>query len=202
MRKIILLIVTLTVLSSTPAMAAKGFPTTLAGFTLGEPVEHYESYCRMERAVPVSDAPFLSEAQLRPGVLPGVRGGSLAFGNCRNEGRLVRIKLKFHDRGQGFFNKLYDRYEAAFGKPDKYDGDTFRNVIAWQWFFEDGKGGRVSLVLMWSRDREMRPGVSIKMTQETFLDEEYACYKAGQENGGMDKSGMTEVRSLDAYVPH
>lgn len=202
MRRIVFLIMTLTVLFSTPAQAAEGFPSTLAGFTLGEPVERYKSYCRMERAVSVSDAPFLSEAQIKPDALPGVRGGSLAFGNCKSEGRLVRIKLKFHDRGQGLFNKLYDRYEAAFGKPDKYEGDAFRNVIAWQWFFEDGKGGRVSLVLMWSRDREIRPGVSIKMTQETLLDEEYACYKASEQGGGMGKRGMTKIHSLDAYMPH
>ncbi|EGB15075.1 hypothetical protein DND132_1869 [Pseudodesulfovibrio mercurii] len=201
MRRILLLIVTLTALCATPALAGEGFPTTLAGFTLGESVERYEDYCHMERAIPVSDAPFLSEVLLKPGALPGVRGGSLAFGNCKSEGRLVRIKLKFYERGQDFFSRLNDRYEAVFGKPDKYLGDAFKNVIAWEWLFTNGKGQRVSLVLMWSRDKEMRPGVSIKMTQETDMDEEYACFKTEHEEP-MEKMGMSKVRSLDAYVPH
>jgi hypothetical protein len=201
MRRALFLLVALTALCATPALAAKGFPTTLAGFTLGDPVENYEDYCRDGEAIPLSDAPFLSESLLKPENLPGVRGGSLAFGNCKSGGRLVRIKLKFIDHGQGLFNRLYNRYEADFGKPDKYLGDTFKNVIAWEWRFKDGKGGRVSLVLMWSRDKEIRPGVSIKMTQETLMDEEYKCYQAKHGNS-MGKMGMAKMGSLDAYVPH
>ncbi|MGE4421832.1 MAG: hypothetical protein AB7D39_06010 [Pseudodesulfovibrio sp.] len=200
MRRACFLFLALAALFATPALAAEGFPTTLAGFTLGESVEHYQDYCRAEEAIPVSDAPFLSEAQLKPENLPGVRGGSLAFGNCLGDKRLVRIKLKFIDRGQGLFNRLYDRYEADFGKPDKYLGDAFKNVIAWEWIFRDGKGGRVSLVLMWSREKEVRPGVSIKMTQETYMDEEYDCYKVKNKDS-MGRMGKTRIGSLDAYVP-
>lgn len=195
-----MLFTALVFLVAAPALAAEGFPTTLAGFTLGEPIERYKESCRMNEAIPVSDAPFLTEALLNPGTLPGVRGGSLGFGNCLNDGRLVRIKLKFFERGQGFFNQLNDRYEAAFGKPDKYLGDAFKNVIAWEWLFHNDKGDEISLVLMWSRDREMRPGVSIKMTDNTLMDTEFECYKA--KGGDEPKMGMTKVRSLDAYVPH
>jgi hypothetical protein len=190
----------LTVLLATPALAARGFPTTLAGFTLGDPVEQYEDYCHGGEAIPVSDAPFLSESLIKPENLPGVRGGSLAFGNCLSEGTLVRIKLKFVDHGQGLFNRLYERYENRFGKPDKYLGDAFKNVIAWEWQFTDGKDGRVSLVLMWSRDKSIRPGVSIKMTQETLMDKEFECYKAKRE-GISKKMGKTKIGTLDAYVP-
>lgn len=200
MRRACFLFLAMAALFATPALAAQGFPTTLAGFTLGDPVENYKAYCRGEKAIPVSDAPFLSEVLLKPENLPGVRGGSLSFGNCLGNSRLVRIKLKFNDRDQGFFNRLYSRYEADFGKPDKYLGDAFKNVIAWEWSFHDGNGGRVSLVLMWSRDKEIRPGVSIKMTQETYMNEEYECYKA-KRKGPMDKTGTAKIGSLDAYVP-
>ncbi|OIQ50348.1 hypothetical protein BerOc1_02279 [Pseudodesulfovibrio hydrargyri] len=201
MRRACFLLLALAALFATPALAAEGFPTSLAGFTLGDSVEHYEDYCREGEAIPVSDAPFLSESLIKAENLPGVRGGSLAFGNCVGGDRLVRIKLKFNDHGQGLFNRLYDRYEADFGKPDKYLGDTFKNVIAWEWRFTDGKGGRISLVLMWSRDKEIRPGVSIKMTDESLMDEEYKCYKA-KHDGTKGKMGMTRIGSLDAYVPH
>ncbi|WP_319582325.1 hypothetical protein [uncultured Pseudodesulfovibrio sp.] len=200
MRRACFLFLVLAVLFATPALAGNGYPTTLAGFTLGDSMASYEDYCQEGAPIPVSDAPFLSESQLKSENLPGVRGGTLAFGNCAGGDRLVRIKLKFNDHSQRLFNRLYDRYEQSFGKPDKYLGDAFKNVIAWEWRFEDGKGGRVALVLMWSRDKEIRPGVSIKMTQETLLDEEFECYKA-QRKGSMGKMGMTKIGSLDAYVP-
>ncbi len=199
MKRACMTLAVLALLCATPALAAKGFPTTLAGFTLGEQVEGYKGYCQMDRAIPVSDAPFLSEALIRSDALPGVRGGSLSYGNCENKGRLVRIKLKFHDRGQGFFNKLYDRYEEDFGKPDRYTGDAFKNVIAWEWEFTNDKGETVSLVLMWSRDNEIRPGVSIKMTQETLMEREAECYRA--ENAIEESTTRTRVHSLDTYVP-
>ncbi|WP_272699116.1 hypothetical protein [Desulfovibrio sp. Fe33] len=200
MRKAFPLLIVLAVLFATSASAADGFPKSIAGFTLGEPMERYGQYCRMEQALPVSDAPFLSEVLIKPDALPGVRGGSLAFGNCRNKDRLVRVKLKFNDRGQGFFDKLYERYEDAFGEPDKYLGDAFKNVIAWEWFFRNDKGEQISLVLMWSRDKEIRPGVSIKMTYGSLMDEEYECYMAGFE-GAPNGPGKSVIRSLDTYVP-
>jgi hypothetical protein len=200
MRKAFPLLIVLAVLFATSASAADGFPKSIAGFTLGESVERYGQYCRMEQSVPVSDAPFLSEVLVKPDVLPGVRGGSLAFGNCRNQGSLVRVKLKFNDRGKGFFDKLYDRYENAFGEPDKYLGDAFKNVIAWLWLFRNDKGEEVSLVLMWSRDKEVRPGVSIKMTHRTLMDAEYECYME-RFGDGPSGSGKSAIRSLDAYVP-
>jgi len=201
MKKIILCVL-VTVLSVAPcAFAAKGFPTSLAGFTLGADVDEYEDFCELDDSVPVSDAPFLSEALVKPDSLPGIRGGSLGFGNCDNKGDLVRIKLKFYEKGQGFFDKLHAKYEDAFGKPDRYLGDAFKNVIAWEWQFRNDEGEKVSLVLMWSRDREIRPGVSIKMTHQSLMDEEYKCYKARHlRYGGKDR--RSKVRSLDMFVPH
>lgn len=199
MKRACMTVAILALFFATPALAAKGFPTTLAGFTLGDQVDGYEKYCQMDRAVPVSDAPFLSEALVRSDALPGVRGGSLAFGNCENKGALIRIKLKFHDRGQGFFNKLYDRYTEDFGKPDRYLGDAFKNVIAWEWEFRNDKDEIVTLVLMWSRDNEIRPGVSIKMTHDSFMAREAECYK--NENPVEEGKTRTRIQDLDAYVP-
>jgi len=200
MKKIIPVFILTLFLCASAAVAGDGFPTELAGFKLGTEVVEYSDVCNLDQAIPVSDAPFLSESLIESNALPGVRGGSLGYGNCLNKDKLVRIKLKFHNRGQGFFNKLHGLYEDKFGEPDRYIGDAFKNVIAWEWIFKNDKGEEVSLVLMWSRDKEIRPGVSIKMTHVTLKDKEFECYKAMDEN--KQKNGQkSTVRNIDQYVP-
>lgn len=184
----------------TMALGGDDFPTSLAGFSLGDDVKSYSDYCHLEKAVPGSDAPFLSEAIIKSDVLPGVRGGSLIFGNCNHKNELVGIKLKFHDRGKGLFDKLYKRYEKKFGEPDNYVGDAFKNVIAWQWVFKNDSKEEVALVLMWSRSQQMRPGVSIKLTHKTRVKQELDCYLAMDEDKKMNEK-RSRIKSLDQYIP-
>lgn len=200
MKKTVFMLLMAVVLAASTAFAAEGYPTSLAGFTLGSDIEKYDEYCNPDTAIPVSDAPFLSESLIKGDVLPGVRGGSLSFGNCKNRGKLVRIKLKFYDRGKGFFENLLKRYEKSFGKPDHYLGDAFKNVIAWEWLFKNIRGEEVSLILMWSRDQEVRPGVSIKMTQETLMQAELQCYKTMGEHRKHEMKG-SRIKNVDQYVP-
>lgn len=188
------------ILLSAPCLAAETLPLTLSGFTLGKDIALYRSYCDTGQELALSDSPFLSEMNLRPDAVPGVRGGSLTYGNCLGDRKLLRVKLKFHDTSQKLFNALLKKYTKQFGEPDNYQGDTFKNVIAWQWNFSRGEEA-VSLLLMWSRDKEMRPGVSIKMTLESLLDAEYACYKAAFDKREKDKGGTTAIRNLDDFVP-
>lgn len=183
-----------------PAMAGDEFPTTLAGFSLGDEVKIYSEYCHLEKAVPGSDAPFLTEAVIKPDALPGVRGGSLIFGNCNHKGELVGIKLKFHDRGKGLFDKLYKQYVRKFGEPDNYVGDAFKNVIAWQWVFKNDSNEEVSVILMWSRSPQMRPGVSIKMVHRTREKQELDCYLA-MDHKKEKAGGKSRIKSLDQYIP-
>lgn len=198
MKKILMLSLMIMALSAATAFAAGEFPSTLAGFTLGEDIKQYEPFCNMKEASPLSDAPFLIEALIKPDSLPGIRGGSLNFANCKNKDKLVRIKLKFHDRSQELFNKLFLKYKTKFGRPDSYEGDAFKNVIAWNWVFKNDAGEKMSVLLMWSRSKEMRPGVSIKMTNITLYDQEYDCFKA-QDYGF--KSTDSKIKSLEEYVP-
>lgn len=200
MKKLAALILTALLLAAPAAHAGTGFPLTLAGFTLGENVRDHASCCDFDLASMNPDAPFLTEVNLKADFVPGVRGGSLTFANCENADKLVRIKIKFHDRSMALFEKLLEKYEKAFGEPDSYQGDSFRNVVAWQWDFSKG-GEKVSVLLMWSRDRETRPGVSIKMTLDSLLNREYACYKAKLDSQEKKHSGPKAVRDLNAFVP-
>ncbi|QGY39093.1 hypothetical protein GM415_02785 [Pseudodesulfovibrio cashew] len=194
-----LILVTM-VLSVSLAHGGGTFPTTLAGFTLGQDFDDFSQHCDMDRASPIPDAPYLTEVHLKSDSIPGIRGGSLTFANAEAEGKLVRIKLKFHNRSQKFFDQLLRRYENAFGKPDSYEGDAFRNVIAWKWNFSRGKE-RVSVLLMWSRESEMRPGVSIKMTLDSLVDSEYKAFMREFNRREARNGGPTRIKSLDEFLP-
>jgi hypothetical protein len=182
------------------AQAGSGLPLTLSNITLGDDIDKYAECCNMSFATPMPDAPFLTEVHLRSNYLDGIRGGSLTFGNCDKPNKLVRIKLKFHDRSQKLFNKLLDMYTETFGKPESYEGDVFRNVIAWRWnFTHDGE--QASLLLMWSRDNELRPGVSIKMSYDSQINREYETFKTKYNSGESHHTGMKHITNINDFIP-
>jgi len=199
MKKILVLIWVMTLLLPVTARAGGTLPMTLAGISLGKDVNTYSECCDMTLATPIPDAPFLSEVHLTPHFIPGIRGGSLTYGNCAKPGKLVRIKLKFNDRSQDLFERLLKRYKKVYGKPDSYEGDAFRNIIGWKWNFHQGDE-RVSLLLMWSRDKEMRPGVSIKMSLTSMIDLEYQCFRDDYEAMERSHGGPSVIRHLDDFV--
>lgn len=200
MKKILALTLISLFLMASTAFAGKGFPLTLAGITLGGDMEQYTSCCDMDLSSPMPDAPFLKEVHLKADFIPGIRGGSLTYANCGEIGKIARIKLKFHNRGKGLFKDLLERYTDAYGKPDNYAGDAFRNIIAWEWnFTRDDE--RLTLLLMWSREQEMRPGVSIKMTLTSLVDREYACFKKKFDNQERKKGGPSKIRDIGDFVP-
>lgn len=200
MKKIYALTLALLLLSATVAFGAKGFPQTVAGITLGESIDEYVELCDMAMASPIPDAPFLSEVHIDSDAIPGIRGGSLTYANSTPGKKVVRVKLKFHDRRQDLFEELLEKYTKAYGKPDRYKGDSFRNVIAWQWdFFKSND--RIGLLLMWSRERQLRPGVSIKMTLDSLVDEEYRAFKMRHDRSIKAKSAPSKIKDLDEFVP-
>ncbi|QJB56402.1 hypothetical protein [Pseudodesulfovibrio sp. zrk46] len=199
MKRIVALALLLLLFSVSAAMAGNGLPMSVAGITLGKDIKGYAKCCNMQLASPMPDAPFLSEVHLDGDYLPGVRGGSLTYGNCDNAGKVVRIKLKFHDRSMRLFDKLLAKYKKAYGNPDSYEGDAFKNVIAWRWnFSQDGQ--KVSVILMWSRVKELRPGVSIKMSLDSMIESEYECYRVQVDRLKAKKGGVTKIENLDEFV--
>ncbi|MGE4505999.1 MAG: hypothetical protein AB7D51_11675 [Desulfovibrionaceae bacterium] len=179
------------------AQPAGHVPLTLLGVTLGQDISNYAELVDLDDAGPVRDAPFITEADLRPGALPGIRGGSLTYGNCAMPGAVLRLKLKFEDRSQKLYKDLLARYEAAFGKPRTWLGDPFNVVSAWEWTFQDGDR-EVRLVLMHSSDPEERPGVSIKMTLQSLWNKEYQCWHQAHAKPAAKSAPML---GLDAYLP-
>lgn len=196
MKRIILLALVALVISAGTA-SASGLPLNIAGIKLGDDISKYAPLCDMKAAGTLQDAPFLDETSILPGAIPGVRGGSIDYGNCLNKGKILRIKLKFTDMSKGFYKKLYKAYEDKFGEPDKWLGDPFHNVIAWLWTIKDG-GMQMDLVVQYSVDPENKPGVSVKMSYRTLMDQEYGCYRSSQ---GKKKRGATKAADVTPFIP-
>ncbi|UZP66649.1 hypothetical protein N1030_13665 [Desulfovibrio mangrovi] len=160
-RSLFIAVAAILVLLGGTVAAEAGLPKTLANITLGDPVTKYEPMIIAGSKAQNRDIQFLNEMDLEPAVIPGVRGVSIATGNSSPEERVIVVKLKFIDRSKALFDALEEEYRNAFGEPQTWLGDAFHNVIAWQWTLTEGDE-EVEIVLTYSKDPELRPGVSVK----------------------------------------
>jgi len=161
-------------------------PHQIGGFVLGANVEHYAESLRMEKILPLRHMEYLSEVEVKP--FAGFRSGYIFFGNCREPGQIVRIKLKYERDDREFFDELLEHFKKKFGKPDEYKGDAFRAFIAWKWSFTDKNRNKISLILQHNTedDEEYTSGNSMKMSQMTLIEQERQCY---QRKHPEDKEG-------------
>ncbi|TVM19977.1 hypothetical protein DPQ33_01760 [Oceanidesulfovibrio indonesiensis] len=200
--KPLILVVAIVALLAAPGPALADLPRSLLGITLGEDVAQFEDMLWMNSATRLADAPFLTEVNLKHREIPGIRGGSVTFGNCARPGTLIGAKFKFDDKDIGLFDKLYKLYEKKFGKPDEWQGDAFRTVRSWKWMISDG-GQRINIVLTYSKDPGMRPGVSIKMVMHTLWMDEYECYHARLEEKHPPATPVpADELEISNFVPH
>lgn len=165
------------------SVQAQVFPTALGGIVLGQDISTIREICRMHTEIPLSLERHLMEVQLVPGHAPGIRGGSVAFANCLEVGRIVRIKLKFEDGSRPFFDNLLQRYQQRFGKPQEWRGDPFQTVRSWKWSFRDGHGEQVNLELTHNAEDGSTTENSVKMTLRSLWLREDDCQdrKTAQE---------------------
>jgi hypothetical protein len=151
-------------------------PLSIAGFTLGRPIEEVSENVLMETALPVRYMENLQEVEIVP--VEGFKSGLIAFGTCRNPGTIVRIKLKYADGSLTFYEELLTRFKQKFGEPDEYQGDPFRVFISWKWSLKDRNQNRVSMVLQHNlKDEEEKIGNAVKLTLHNRLEEDVRCYR-------------------------
>ena len=190
----------LTAAWAAPALAEDGVDT-LADIRLGDPVSAYHDLILPKTALPADDSPFIIDVNLDVARFPGLRSGSIGYGNCEDPGKVVRVKCKFARQDKALYDELYDAYAKRFGKPQKWMGNAFHTVIAWQWTIGSG-AKRTTLQLMYSELKKGDPGVSLKFTNSADWQRELNCFKKQlrHEMPGEDKSGH-ESFQLDDYVP-
>ena len=187
----------------------KGFadkaPGKIAGFALGDQIASCAALVRMDTAMPLRDQLYLRVVETKH--LDGYKSGTIAFGECANPGRIVRIKLKYEFSDREFYNELLARFEQRFGEPDEWRGDPFHVIIAWKWSFRDRDNNKISLILQHSRDEEYKWGNSVKLTNTTLIEKERSCYEKKHPNTPDDQasktSDKTSLKKLDyqRFVP-
>jgi len=181
-------------------------PLSVAGFTLGRPIEEVADRVIMETALPVRYMENLHEVEVQP--LGGFKSGLIAYGTCRKPHTIVRIKLKYEDGSVEFFEELLRRFKKKYGDPAEYQGDPFRVFISWKWSFADAFENRISLTLQHNaQDEEEKVGNAIKLTLHHRLEEDARCFKEErkdrrealrQRRAAADRPG---VSAWDLFVP-
>jgi hypothetical protein len=179
------------------SVQAQEIPMTLAGITLGEDISTVSSKCDMTTDIVLPQARHLNEVNLLSQFVPGVMRGTVAYANCAQKGRIVRIKLRFDNPSRSFFQDLLRRYRNNFGKPEEWRGDPFQRVISWKWSFVDDSGTRVGLELTHSMDEDFKMGNSVKFTLRSLWDEEAACLRGASETAGERNDQPTPREALD-----
>ncbi len=179
------------------SVQAQDIPMSLAGLTLGADISTAHQCCFPSTDILLDDERHLNEVQLKPQFVPGVKSGTVAYANCAQTGRIVRIKLKFDNPSRSFFNDLLDRYKKTFGNPEEWRGDPFQTVISWKWSFKDNTGQRVGLELTHSEDDDYKLGNFVKFTLRSLWDEEEACFNRSLKPAQRWESRPTPSRKLD-----
>jgi hypothetical protein len=179
------------------SVQAQVFPTSLGGIVLGEDISSIRDICRMHTEIPLSQERHLLEVQLEPHHAPGIRSGTVAYANCAEVGRIVRIKLKFENDTRDFFEDLLRRYRERFGRPVEWRGDPFQTVVSWKWSFHDARGEQVNLELTHSRDEDYKTGNFVKMTLRSLWLREDACLDARNASESRPDPAPTPAHKLD-----
>jgi hypothetical protein len=206
MQKRIMAMALAAVLAMEASGAAGEAPRSLAGFTLGRPIEEASDRLIMGTTLPVRYMENLQEAEIQ--AMEGFKSGLIAFGTCRKPNVIVRIKLKYEDGSIEFFEELLRRFKKKFGDPDEYQGDPFRVFISWKWSFADASGNRISLILQHNlHDEEEKIGNAVKLTLHNRLEEDVRCFEESRKDGPERRRQRQEpaVRSAakawDRFIP-
>lgn len=182
------------------AAGAAELPRVLGGFVLGESIETAADRLRMDTAAKVRETGCLMEVDVIPG--EGFESGSINYGACVAQNRIVRIKLKYADGSEKFFKMLLNRYKQRFGEPNEWKGDPFHVVIAWKWTFKDRDGSRVSLILQHNhQDDEEKIGNSVKLTLSDEMAAEIRHGRKGRSKTKPEAPAIRKTPDWDQLLP-
>ncbi len=199
---VILLAVTLAARES----VCQSAPRKLAGFVLGDLLDHHRGRLREGTVLSTRFFESLKEVETIP--LFGYKSSLVYYGTCRQPERIIRLKFKYADSSKEFYNELLERFTIRFGEADKWRGDPFGIVLAWKWSFFDQKGNDISLILQHNlKDEEEKKGNVVKLTAWNLMQAESRCFESKTEQPpGDDKERRFDFREgrkidWDWFVP-
>jgi hypothetical protein len=176
MRRILCLLILATTLIL-PRTSFADTPHQIAGFALGTNISQYQDLLRMDSVIPIRHMEYLSEIETKP--IEGYKNGYILFGNCREAGRIVKIKMKYAYSDREFYDQLLNNFKKKFGAPTEWRGDAFQTLISWKWSFIDKANNKISMILQHytGDDEEYTSGNSLKISSTSAIDRERQCYE-------------------------
>lgn len=174
--------------------AAQSIPSGVGGFELNSSISDYEieNYDNYLKEVIITD-------------LQGFRKGFIMYGTCLNKGKILRIKLKYENKSQDFFNELLKQYKEKFGKNPVFSGDPFGNVKSWKWSFTNDLGQLVNLELQHNlRDTDESIGNMVKLSMPELMNDERHCFNKLHDkdsNPSEKQSSDKETLNWDLLIP-
>ena len=181
-------------------------PHELAGFVVGDLLDHHRRRIREETVLSTRFFESLKEVETVP--LFGYKTALVVYGTCVRPPRIIRLKFKYADSSKEFYDALLERFKQRFGEPDTWRGDPFGIVIVWKWSFYDEKGNDISLILQHNvKDEEEKKGNSVKLTMWNLMRAESDCFERQSEEAAVgDRQKLFEFRdsrsvNWDRFVP-
>lgn len=196
--KKILLIMLLVPLLAPCTLQGEEAPRQIAGFVLGQDISAFRARLDMTTALPVRYLESVKEVEIAD--VAGFKSGVIAYSTCADPHKVLRIKLKYADSGEDFFNKLFSQIKSRFGEPDKYRGDSFGIMTSWKWSFTDRRGHSLSLIISHNTvDVDEKMGNAIKLTDLTAIENERTCFEKTRPPGPEVK--MPQKMVWDDFLP-
>ena len=148
----------------TPSQAIE-VPHEIGGFKLGEYITDYQS---------IEYPDYLKEVAVNDWY--GFRKGIISHGTCAYPGQILKIRMKYQDSTQEFYQILLDKYRDRYGKPTEFKGDAFGVLYIWKWRFVDDKNRRVNLILQHNLlNDDENVGNMVKLSYPELVEEERWC---------------------------
>ncbi len=77
----------------------------------------------MGSALPLWRSEYLAKVSLKP--IEGYRSGYVLYGNCKNNGRIIRIKMTYENDSKEFYDRLRSLLGKRYGKSSEWRGNPF-----------------------------------------------------------------------------
>lgn len=187
-----------------PGISFADAPKSIAGITLGANIKDIADRLDTGSALPLWRSEYLSKVELKP--IKGYRSGYVVNGRCKDEGRIVRIKLSYEDESSAFFDELHSGITKRYGKPVEWRGNPFGSLKVWKWSMKDDKKNSIGIILerYEGDDDSFTPGNSIRLTNNSHIEEEKACFeaKAKKEKEAAVTTPVKEKLDFDWFLPH
>ncbi|GBC62443.1 hypothetical protein DENIS_3415 [Desulfonema ishimotonii] len=182
---------------------AQQAPHRLGGFVLGDDIAKYSEKLKTDTCIPIRHMECISEVETQP--VEGFKSGLIYYGSCTGQKQIIRIKLKYENPSEKFYNELLGRFKKRFGEPDEWKGDPFHIVVAWKWYFTDKDKNKISLILQHNtKDEEEKKGNSVKLTLTSLMEAERRCFrqkKAASDKGKQQRRNRSEAVSWEKLIP-